>query len=58
MVLLLLEDPLEMLASLGERLFVILMEDGEDMEEEPSQVKILLRLIDLLLMLLVGLLRI
>ena len=52
------EDPLEMLALLGERLFVILMEDGEDMEEEPSQVKILLRLIDLLLMLLVGLLRI
>lgn len=58
MELLLLEDPLEMLALLGERLFVILMEDGEDMEEEPSQVKILLRLIDLLLMLLVGLLRI
>jgi len=57
-VLLLLEDPLEMLALLGERLSVILMEDGEDMEEEPSQVKTLLRLIDLLLMLLVGLLRI
>lgn len=54
--LLLLEDLLVMLASLVERLYVILMVDGVDMVEVLSLVRIHPRLIDQLLMLLGGLL--
>lgn len=56
--LLLLEDLLEMLASLAGKLYVILMEDGVDMVEVLSLVRIHPRLIGLLPMLLGGLPRI
>jgi hypothetical protein len=44
-----LEDPVETLDSLEEKLLSIPTEDGEDTEEEPSLEKILPKLIDLLL---------